>query len=86
MGWSSAGEIFDPIAEMLVEPAAEVDEAVVRAVLTKLIKQLQYGDWDTEGESLERFQDNPLIVSIFADVGIKLAHTCPICGCDCDNA
>ena len=63
MGWNSAGLIFDPVAKALVELNAP-DEMKIR-VLGDLIGALQEGDWDTEGESLDEFQDDPAIVEAF---------------------
>lgn len=63
MGWASAGAIFDPVAQALVDLNA--DEHTKRRVLGSLIDALQDGDWDTEHESLERFQGDPVIVSLF---------------------
>lgn len=82
MGWASAGSIFDPVAKALVELNAPDD--MKRAVLGTLIGQLQDGDWDTEGESLEDFQDDPAIVAAFRDHDVILE-----CGvileCDADD-
>jgi hypothetical protein len=63
MGWASAGAIFDPVARAMVELNAP-DEMKIR-VLGDLIGALQDGDWDTEGESLREFQDDPAIVEAF---------------------
>jgi|GEM_PF-3586470 len=63
MGWASAGEIFDPAAKALVELNAP-DEMKIR-VLGDLIGALQDGDWDTEDESLDEFQNDPAIVEAF---------------------
>lgn len=63
MGWASAGGIFDPIAEALIEHKAPV--ALTRTVLVKLIGVLRDGDWDTYDESLTEFRHNPAVVSAF---------------------
>jgi hypothetical protein len=70
MGWSSANQIFDPVARALIEVSASDD--VKTRVLGKLIEQLQDGDWDTGDESLEEFADDPAIVAAFAANGIHL--------------
>ena len=70
MGWSGANEIFDPVAEALVE--AKVSDEVKRSVLGVLIGQLQDEDWDTEEISLEQFRDDPAIVAAFAEHGFLL--------------
>jgi hypothetical protein len=70
MGWNSAGEIFDPVAQSLIDTGA-TDE-VKRKVLGDLINALQDGDWDTEGESLDLFKDDPAIVQAFADHDVHL--------------
>lgn len=70
MGWSSANEIFDPVAQALIDLGA-TDETKTR-VLGTLIKNLQDGDWDTEDESLERFRKDPAIVAAFAEHGVDL--------------
>ncbi|MBQ1096305.1 hypothetical protein KBY55_09435 [Streptomyces sp. b94] len=63
MGWSSANEIFNPVAATLQK--AQVDDDTKRSVLHDLIYGLQEGDWDTEDESLELFLDDPAIVAAF---------------------
>jgi hypothetical protein len=63
MGWNSAGEIFDPVAQAMIELNAS-DEMKIR-VLGDLIGALQDGDWDTEDESLDQFGDDPAIVEAF---------------------
>lgn len=69
MGWSSGGyKIFDPVARALIEAGAS-DELKERT-LTNLIPALQYEDWDTERDSLQRFLDDPAIVKAFANNGI----------------
>lgn len=75
MGWASAGDIFDPVARALVELNAP--EEMKRRVLGTLVKALQDGDWDTEGESLAEFRDDPVIVAIFKEHGVTLD-----CGAD----
>jgi hypothetical protein len=68
MGWASAGGIFDPIAEALIELKAS--EKVKRRVLGPLIGRLQAEDWDTEYESLAQFRDDPVIVDLFREHGV----------------
>jgi hypothetical protein len=71
MGWSSANEIFNPVARSLIDTGA--DDAAKRKVLGDLIERLQDGDWDTEDESLEDFLDDPAIVQAFADHNVHLS-------------
>ncbi|MEV1245144.1 hypothetical protein [Nonomuraea sp. NPDC049750] len=68
MGWGSAGDIFDPVARALIEAGASDD--LKRNLLGQLIDKLRDGDWDTEGESLEEFRDDPLIIALFRERGI----------------
>ena len=70
MGWNSAGEIFDPVAAELLNTHVTPDE--MTRVLVVLIKSLQMGDWDTEGESLDLFRNDPAIVEAFAQCDIFL--------------
>jgi hypothetical protein len=70
MGWASAGDIFNDVAQGLIDSNAPDD--VKGGVLTRLIGALQADDWDTEDESLEHFQEDPVIVKAFADNGITL--------------
>lgn len=70
MGWSSAGQIFDPVARALIEAGASDD--LKRKTLSALIGQLQEGDWDTEDASLDEFADDPAIVQAFRDNGVIL--------------
>lgn len=63
MGWASAGSIFDPIAQALIDHG--VDDELKLLVCDTLIGVLQEGDWDTEGESLDQFAGDPVIVEAF---------------------
>jgi hypothetical protein len=69
MGWASASDIFDPVAQALID--AGVSDDVKRQVLGKLIDKLQAEDWDTEDESVDAFRDDPLIVSLFMERGVR---------------
>lgn len=71
MGWASGGAIFDKVADGLI--LAGASDAIKRDVLGSLCGALQYEDWDTEYESLERYADDPVIVQVFADHGITLS-------------
>jgi hypothetical protein len=74
MGWGSAGAtIFDPTIEALVK-SGTTDEVLFDTAVN-LINNLQSEDWDTEGESLDHFKDNPVIVRAFASLGIRLHHS-----------
>jgi hypothetical protein len=68
MGWASAGDIFDPVAQALIDLNA--DEETKRRVLGPLIDKLQDGDWDTEYVSLEQFSDDSVIVALFNERGV----------------
>lgn len=68
MGWASAGGIFGPIAQALIDYGA--NDELKLLVCNKLIEVLQEGDWDTEGESLDEFADDPMIVEAFRRHGI----------------
>jgi hypothetical protein len=68
MGWASAGDIFCPVAQALIDLGA--DDVTKRAVLGTLISKLQDGDWDTEGEAVDEFRDDPLIVQLFMERGV----------------
>lgn len=71
MGWSGGAEIFDSVAINLVLHGVHRDE-VRRQILNDLIDKLTDADWDTCDESLQRFKDDSLIVSLFADHGFFL--------------
>jgi hypothetical protein len=68
MGWSSAGAIFDPVAQAMIDLNAPAEMKL--RVLGALIGALQDGDWDTEDESLNQFLDDPAIVEAFRQHGI----------------
>lgn len=65
MGWGSAYEIFNTVADGLVEANASDD--VKERVCSKLISSLQAEDWDTELDSLQSYLDDPAIVRAFAN-------------------
>jgi len=69
MGWASAGDIFNRVADGLIEANASDD--VKARVLGDLCGALQDGDWDTEDESLDLYANDPVIVQVFADHGIS---------------
>lgn len=68
MGWASGDQVFDPVARELIASGATSD--VKQRVLSVLIQQLQERGWDTEGESLGLFADDPAIVAAFRERGI----------------
>jgi hypothetical protein len=72
MGWSSGGYHFGPVAEALIKLGAS--DEVKTGVCSALIESLQGGDWDTEGESLGEFQDDPAIVAAFREQGVFLEY------------
>lgn len=78
MGWSSANGIFDPIAQALIDHGASDELKLL--VCDKLIGVLQDGDWDTEGESLDEFKDDPAIVEAFRRHDVLV-----LCGYDDDS-
>lgn len=70
MGWASGNYIFDPVAQTLI--ASNAPDDLKTNVLEVLIGALQDSDWDTEGESLLTFADDPAIVAAFAANGVTL--------------
>lgn len=64
MGWASAGDIFDPIAQTLID--LQAPEGLTEILLTDLIARLRSEDWDTCDESLDHFRHFPVIVLAFA--------------------
>lgn len=74
MGWSSAGDIFDPVCALIVKgvEGKAIAEAEATKVLTVLIGKLQDGDWDTEDESLALFTDHPFVVAAFEAQGVEV--------------
>jgi len=64
MGWGSAYSIFNNVADSLI--AAEASDDVKERTLTKLIRDLQDEDWDTELDSLQSYLNDPAIVRAFA--------------------
>lgn len=70
MGWASGGDVFDPVANALIQ--LSVPGHVMYTVCWTLIGPLRERGWDTEGESLGQFQDYPEIVAAFAANGIVM--------------
>ena len=64
MGWGSAYSLFNTVADALIEAGAS-DEVKEKA-LTKVIRELQEEDWDTELDSLQSYRNDPAIVRAFA--------------------
>lgn len=69
MGWASGDEVFEPVADKLIEMDAPDD--LRRQVCTVLIAALQQRGWDTECESLSRYPGDPAIVAAFRDNGVQ---------------
>jgi hypothetical protein len=65
MGWGSAYEIFNNVANSLIKSGAS--DEVKEEALTKVIASLQAEDWDTELDSLQSYLDDPAIVRAFAN-------------------
>lgn len=66
MGWSSATEIFDQVADDLLEAnyqfvgdIQEIHPTIVTTPLKNLYRVLYDSDWDTECES--KYWDHPVI-------------------------
>jgi hypothetical protein len=59
MGWCSGTEIFDEVAEIVLQDG-EVDK---EAVLLALINVMRSHDWDCEGDS--EYFDHPVVDKIF---------------------
>ena len=72
MGWASGGEVFDPVAQKLIDLGA--DDDIRHQVCSVLIAALRNRGWDTEGESLGGVFDDPAIVQAFRDHDIT--QTC----------
>lgn len=70
MGWNSARSIFDNVAAALIE--ADADDVTITHVLNALIEELNAGDWDTQRESLAKFQHYPPVVNAFRLQGFGL--------------
>lgn len=65
MGWGSAYGIFNTMADALI--GADASDEIKEKALTKVIRQLQDEDWDTELDSLQSYLDDPAIVRAFAN-------------------
>lgn len=76
MGWGSARDIFDPVAQTMIDLGASPEK--MREVLIPLIGNLVDNDWDTADESLEKFQDHPVIVECFRANEIIFHQESPI--------
>lgn len=64
MGWGSGYLIFNTVAVALIE--ANATDEVKEKALTKVIRELQEEDWDTELDSLQSYRHDPAIVRAFA--------------------
>lgn len=53
MGWNSAGDIFETVADSLLSAGAY--GSTIERVCGDLIDHLSAQDWDTQGESLSRY-------------------------------
>lgn len=57
MGWASATELFDGAVDVALEvlqgalPTDHVPSILVRAVVEKMYRQVDWDDWDTQDES-----------------------------------
>ncbi|GFH36606.1 hypothetical protein [Streptomyces pacificus] len=69
MGWGSAYRIFNTVADALIE--AKASDEIKEQTLTKVIRSLHEGDWDTELDSLQDYLDDPAIVRAFEACGVR---------------
>lgn len=67
MGWSSGGDIFDTVAQALID--ADAPYTMKREVCSKLIGMLSGEDWDTQDESLGMFDHDVAVVDAFREHG-----------------
>lgn len=67
MGWSSAGNIFDKVADeaIIQVQSGHCSTAAATSILGKLIRELLDGDWDTEYESYSAYREHDFIVAAF---------------------
>lgn len=65
---SRGDEVFDPVADKLIELG--VDPIVRREVCSVLIDALQQVGWDTEYESMQRYMNDLAIVAAFVEHGV----------------
>lgn len=63
MGWASAGQIFDRVAQGFID--AKAPPEIAAPVLKDLIDVLTDMDWDTVSESREEFIRHPWIEDVF---------------------
>lgn len=59
MGWGSAGQIFDDVAQGLIEAGAS--DEILDKVCYRLAKSLTDQDWDTVDESIDEFRGHPVV-------------------------
>lgn len=76
MGWGSARDIFDPVAQAMIDLGVSPEK--MREVLIPLIGKLINEDWDTADESLEKFQEHPVIVECFRANEITFHQESPV--------
>lgn len=71
MGWGSGGQIFDTVADALIDAQAQVpfDDRLFGLVLGPLFSSLRDADWDTVDESVDRFSDFPQVLQVIRDGG-----------------
>ena len=60
MGWCSATEIFDAVAEVVIDNEA-IPEPDRLKVITKLYDALTSDDWDCQNDS--KFYEHPLFIA-----------------------
>lgn len=59
MGWSSGGDVFNAVAQALIDGGAS--DELKRRVCEALAEELADADWDYVEESLERFAHDPVV-------------------------
>lgn len=84
MGWASGSLHFDAIFKPLQElyDAGNMPAETLKTVAKTVIEVFEDMDWDTEGESLETFEDCEPIVEAFKDAFPEMFA---YCGCGCRN-
>lgn len=74
MGWASGGDIFEAVVDELI--ATRADEATIGRVTRVLIEKLVERGWDTEEESIGRY-DHPGVLRAANELGYHAYHQIP---------
>ncbi|MFE0472462.1 hypothetical protein ACFW2V_12695 [Streptomyces sp. NPDC058947] len=71
--YEAGDQVFDPVAEELLQVKAQIGEEAMQRILSKLVGGLLSLGWGNADGTLGAYEDEATVVAAFAQHGVKLA-------------